>query len=86
MSRQVQEHFDQVVKSEMSLRTLNQKLSASESRYRGLVDHAPIGIFTTKGMQVRRASICIYPRPVEQTRLLYLPPNATVWLRDRDRH
>ncbi|MEO7861842.1 MAG: PAS domain-containing protein [Nitrospirales bacterium] len=52
MSRQVQEHFDQVVKSEMSLRTLNQELSASESGYRGLVDHAPIGICTTKGMQV----------------------------------
>lgn len=52
MSRQVQEHFDQVVKSEMSLRTLNQELSAPESRYRGMVDHAPIGIFTTKGMQV----------------------------------
>ena len=52
MSRQVQEHFDQVAKFEMSLRTLNQELSASESRYRGLVDHAPIGIFTTKGMHV----------------------------------
>ena len=52
MSRQVQEHFDQVVKSEMSLRTLNQELSASESRYRGLVDHAPIGIFMTKGTEV----------------------------------
>jgi PAS domain S-box-containing protein len=52
MSRQVQEHFDQVIKSEMSLRTVNQELSASESRYRGLVDHAPIGIFTTKGVQV----------------------------------
>jgi PAS domain S-box-containing protein len=36
----------------MSLRKLNQDLSASESRYRGLVDHAPIGIFTTKGMEV----------------------------------
>jgi nitrogen fixation/metabolism regulation signal transduction histidine kinase len=36
MSRQIQEHFDQVVKSEMSIRTLNQGLSASESRYRGL--------------------------------------------------
>jgi PAS domain S-box-containing protein len=36
----------------MSLRRLNQDLSASESRYRGLVDHAPIGIFTTKGMEV----------------------------------
>ena len=52
MSRQVREQFDQVVKSEASLRTLNQELSASESRYRGLVDHAPIGIFTTKGMQI----------------------------------
>jgi len=52
MGQQVQDHFDQVVKSEMSLRKLNQDLSASESRYRGLVDHAPIGIFTTKGMEV----------------------------------
>jgi PAS domain S-box-containing protein len=52
MGQQIQDQFDQVVKSEMSLRRLNQDLSASESRYRGLVDHAPIGIFTTKGMQV----------------------------------
>ena len=52
MGQQVQDHFEQVVKSEMSLRKLNQDLSASESRYRGLVDHAPIGIFTTKGMEV----------------------------------
>ena len=52
MSRQVREQFDQVVKSEASLRTLNQHLSESESKYRGLVDNAPIGIFMTKGMQV----------------------------------
>ena len=52
MSRQVQEQFDQVRKSEASLRKLNQHLSDSESKYRGLVDNAPIGIFTTKGMQV----------------------------------
>ena len=52
MSLQIREHLDQVVKSEASLRKLNQHLSDSESRYRGLVDHAPIGIFTTKGMQV----------------------------------
>jgi PAS domain S-box-containing protein len=52
MSQQIRGHLDQVVKSEASLRKLNQDLSASESRYRGLVDHAPIGIFTTKGMQV----------------------------------
>jgi PAS domain S-box-containing protein len=52
MSQQVREHLDHVVRSEASLRTLNQELAASESRYRGLVDHAPIGIFTTKGMEV----------------------------------
>ena len=52
MGQQIQDQFDQVVTSEMSLRKLNQDLSTSESRYRGLVDHAPIGIFTTKGMQV----------------------------------
>ena len=52
MSLQIREHLDQVVKSEASLRKLNQHLSDSESRYRGLVDHAPIGIFTTKGVQV----------------------------------
>lgn len=52
MSLQIREHLDQVLKSEASLRKLNQHLSDSESRYRGLVDHAPIGIFTTKGMQV----------------------------------
>lgn len=52
MSLQIREHLEQVVKSEASLRKLNQHLSDSESRYRGLVDHAPIGIFTTKGMQV----------------------------------
>ena len=52
MSLQIREHLEHVVKSEASLRKLNQHLSDSESRYRGLVDHAPIGIFTTKGMQV----------------------------------
>jgi PAS domain S-box-containing protein len=39
-----------VEKSETELRALNQDLSASESKYRSLVDHAPFGIFTTKGM------------------------------------
>lgn len=52
MSSQILGHLDQMVKSETSLRKLNQHLSDSESRYRGLVDHAPIGIFTTRGMQV----------------------------------
>ena len=52
MSQQVREHFDHVMRSETSLRTLNRQLSESESKYRGLVDNAPIGIFMTKGMQV----------------------------------
>ena len=52
MSQQIRGHLDQMRKSEASLRRLNEDLAASESRYRGLVDHAPIGIFTTKGMQV----------------------------------
>ncbi|HSA62471.1 MAG TPA: ATP-binding protein [Nitrospiraceae bacterium] len=52
MSSQIQGHLDQVEKSEAVLRQLNQHLSQSESKYRGLVDHAPFGIFTTKGTQV----------------------------------
>ncbi|MCX5724682.1 MAG: ATP-binding protein [Nitrospirae bacterium] len=31
---------------------LNERLSASESKYRGLVDNAPFGIFTTKGTDI----------------------------------
>ena len=52
MSQQIQKHLDQMEKSEASLRKLNEDFSVSESRYRGLVDHAPIGIFTTKGMHI----------------------------------
>jgi PAS domain S-box-containing protein len=36
--------------SEADLRAMNQNLAASESKYRSIVDHAPLGIFTTKGM------------------------------------
>jgi len=52
MSSQIRRHLDEVVKSEASLRKLNQHLSDSESKYRGLVDNAPIGIFTTRGIQI----------------------------------
>ncbi len=52
MSGQIRGHLDQMQKSEAALRQLNDHLSQSESNYRGLVDHAPFGIFTTKGMQV----------------------------------
>ncbi|HEY6973368.1 MAG TPA: ATP-binding protein [Nitrospiraceae bacterium] len=50
MSAQIRDHLAAVEKSETELRALNQDLSASESKYRSLVDHAPFGIFTTKGM------------------------------------
>lgn len=50
MSAQIRDHLSVVEKSETDLRALNQDLSASESKYRSLVDHAPFGIFTTKGM------------------------------------
>lgn len=52
MSGQIRGHLDQMQKSEAALRQLNEHLSNSESKYRGLVDHAPFGIFTTRGMQV----------------------------------
>jgi len=50
MGSQIRDHLTVVEKSETELRALNQDLSASESKYRSLVDHAPFGIFTTKGM------------------------------------
>src|SRR5574341_1244242 len=50
MSAEIRDHLAVVEKSETELRALNQDLSASESKYRSLVDHAPFGIFTTKGM------------------------------------
>lgn len=52
MSTQIRGHLDQMEKSEGALRQLNEHLATSEAKYRGLVDHAPFGIFTTKGMQI----------------------------------
>ncbi len=52
MSGQIRGHLDQMGKSEAALRQLNEHLMNSESKYRGLVDHAPFGIFTTKGTHV----------------------------------
>ncbi len=52
MSAQIREYIGSIEKSEAELRALNQDLSASESKYRSIVDHAPFGIFTTRGMQV----------------------------------
>jgi PAS domain S-box-containing protein len=52
MSVQLGRHLEQMEQSESELRAVNQDLSASESKYRSLVDHAPFGIFTTQGMVV----------------------------------
>ncbi|MCE9536830.1 MAG: PAS domain S-box protein [Nitrospirae bacterium] len=49
---QIQSHLEQVEHSEAALRVLNDNLSASESKYRGLVDNAPFGIFTTRGSKI----------------------------------
>ncbi len=50
MSAQIREHLEQVKKSEAELRSLNQSLSFSESKYRSIVDYAPFGIYATKGL------------------------------------
>lgn len=52
MSQQILKDLDEVQQSEATLKKLNVHLSASEAKYRGLVDHAPLGIFMTKGLRV----------------------------------
>lgn len=52
MGRQIRDHVSELEKSEATLRQLNAHLIGSEAKYRGLVDHAPFGIFTTTGTQV----------------------------------
>lgn len=52
MNLQIQRALDELHQSADSLRTLNQNLSASEAKYRSLVDHAPIGIFMMRENQV----------------------------------
>lgn len=47
MNEQIREHIDRIQQSEQELRVLNLSLSTSEAKYRGIVDHAPIGIFTS---------------------------------------
>ncbi len=50
MSSAIHSHIAAVQQSEANLRQLNQDLAGSESKYRSIVDHAPFGIFTTRGM------------------------------------
>ncbi|UVT15801.1 MAG: CHASE3 domain-containing protein [Nitrospira sp.] len=52
MSLQIRKDLEEVQQSEATLKRLNAHLSASEAKYRGLVDHAPLGIFMTKGVRV----------------------------------
>lgn len=52
MGAQIRGHLEDVERSEAALRRLNEHLLASESKYRSLVDHAPFGIFTTKGTEI----------------------------------
>jgi len=48
MNQQIGEFISHIQKSEAELRSLNIDLSTSESKYRGIVDHAPFGIFIAK--------------------------------------
>ena len=48
MNQQIGEFISHMQQSEAKLRSLNLDLSDSESKYRGIVDHAPFGIFTAK--------------------------------------
>lgn len=48
MGTQIRNHIRRIEQSEQELRTLNQDLTSSEAKYRGIVDYAPIGIFTAK--------------------------------------
>lgn len=52
MNAQIREHIARMEKSEAELRVLNQDLLASESKYRSIVDHAPFGIFTARGLSM----------------------------------
>jgi PAS domain S-box-containing protein len=50
MSSAIHSHIAALQLSEANLRQLNQDLAGSEAKYRSIVDHAPFGIFTTRGM------------------------------------
>ncbi len=48
MGTQIDQHIQQIQQSEQELRALNQDVTSSEAKYRGIVDYAPIGIFTVE--------------------------------------
>ncbi len=48
MGIQIRDHIQRIQQSETELRLLNQDVTSSEAKYRGIVDNAPIGIFTVQ--------------------------------------
>lgn len=52
MSLRIRQYVEELQQSEYALKKLNAYLSASEAKYRGLVDHAPVGIVMTKGVKI----------------------------------
>ena len=52
MSARIRQDVEELQHSEYTLKKLNASLSASEAKYRGLVDNAPVGIVITKGVKV----------------------------------
>ena len=52
MGTQIRNHIRRIEQSEHELRTLNQDVTSSEAKYRGIVDYAPIGIFTAEKVKL----------------------------------
>lgn len=52
MSLRIRQYVEELQQSEYALKKLNAYLSVSEAKYRGLVDHAPVGIVMTKGVKI----------------------------------
>jgi len=52
MSSRIRQDVEELQQSAYALKKLNTYLSTSEAKYRGLVDHAPVGIVMTKGVKV----------------------------------
>jgi PAS domain S-box-containing protein len=52
MSSRIRQDVEELQQSADALKKLNAYLSTSEAKYRGLVDHAPVGIVMTKGVKV----------------------------------
>ncbi|MEJ2230297.1 MAG: CHASE3 domain-containing protein [Nitrospirales bacterium] len=52
MGTQIRNHIRRIEQSEHELRHLNQDVTSSEAKYRGIVDYAPIGIFTAEKVRL----------------------------------